>query len=217
MRAKPKRQTSTAWHPVEPVPFSSEQGKRLLEDLELDRTDGEAVLRDLYAAVGEYRAAIEFFKSYPRPAHQLAELRRLAPKLKAAYLDLRALSVPTRQRVKNARAEAKADAGIPIRPEDVEHAQQIDRAVDRAHADLVDLYLASSQAIKNFPSERRGRLASTVHALIRQLAMLFATHDQATHDSETERINARNAFIRHVLKFANIPAPKRLAFALRNN
>lgn len=209
MRAQSKTNYSIFWNPGSPEQFrSGSHIAKLLDDLCLDQEkdlDGcKAMLDAVTATIGEYRQAIRFVRQLPGLASQLAELKALTPALKAAHEKISTLSFLTRQRLKNAHAEAGR----------VNHtlARQLEQAIDCAHSDLVLLTIASEQAATNLTQyERRGRPSNRVHILIKQLAEMFDRYDQGDHDDAASRSAARIAFIRHVLSAFRITAPKRLS------
>jgi hypothetical protein len=173
------------------------------------------MLDALSQTIERYRAWQAFNTTIPTMANRLAELRQLGRKIEPAYRGLRDLSSPTRTTLTSAPidmlAARPANAGTyRTFPLTVRSKGRIDRAIDCAHSDLCELRAAIQRTIAFHAGERRGRKKEPVHILIRQLADIFFQFDRGDHDDDAARLSARNAFIQHVLKASDIPAPARL-------
>lgn len=209
MRAKAKPFDPTFWPVPDPVIWCEKDRILLTQDLDLDTITGQTMLDALSKSIESYHAGVAFNKERPSLASQLAELKGLSPKIERAYLGLRDLSPLARGKIRHAYVDGMGQRKITAA--DVTQASQIDRAVDCAHQDLLDLTLAIQQAVKNLSLERRGRKPAPVHVLIKALAVLFTDYDRGEHDDERARRSACDAFVRHALRASKIPAPARLS------
>lgn len=226
MRAKPIRLQSPSWPGTEKVTWKNQkQLEVLLQDLDLSLVKEKDACHEMIQAlnriIGEYKSALTFLANIPRLANRLAELNELLPTLEKGYQGLLELSFMARQDVKNARVNAKAEAGQPIVLADVAQSQRTEQAIDCAPSDLIELTIAFKQAIQNLSKERRGRRHSPVPVLVKQLGSLFDQFDRGDHDNDKHRHNARTAFVDHVLTYSGIsvkgsPTRKRLASILSN-